>query len=1053
MKYFTTLILIVLTNLSYSQLANFPSAQNPNYWKNKKPYEGYWQQDVHYKINASLDDLNDVITGTLTLIYYNNSPFEINKLYFNLYQNAFKDSSFLSNLTSNNNIIPFHNSINSFGTSIEKLEVNGNNTLFKIFGTIMELQLAQPLAANNNVTIKIDFKTYFSSGNIRRRMQRIDVWGHPHYNGVQWYPKICVFDRKNGWNIDQHLNREFYGDYGIFELNLTLPEDHICEATGTLTNRAEVLPDTLLEKISLKNFKDKPWGEPPSIISYPREGQTKTWKYYAENVHDMAFTTGATYRINTIEKNGVTAVALVQEPHASKWQNASEYALKVIEKFSAQFGQYEYPKIVVADAGDGMEYPMLTLDGGADPTYRELLIHEIAHQWFYGMIGNNETYRPLLDEGFTQFATAQGLIALEGDTEVIRSKSNYIKQNLHRTLYKDKKGITPYLSAAVKNEDGVISTHSDHFNGALGQGGGYRHVYNKTSSMLFNLQYVLGDSLFDAAMKHYVRQWKFCHPYLEDMKTSFSLFAGTDLNWFFDQWLDTDKKLDYKIGRIKKLENNYHAIKFKRKGRMQMPISFSVIDKYGKEQSYYIPNTLFTKKTEDALLPIWYGWDKINPTYTAIIQSEGITEVKIDQSARLADINLVNNSKPKAIALYFDPMLKQPDDRYRYKFYARPDLWYNHYDGLKVGFNLNGNYFEIKHFLDAYLWFNTSIAQSKKIDPTIRTQFDQVSFRLNYSNPIFYDFQNSKWSCGIGMQDGMQFATTAIELGSRNNKHKIILSAKYFERSTSTDLIYPILPELWEAGRRDVTLNIGYEFTINTIHSRGNIKVDLFNTTVGSDYSYGGGNINYTNEYTISKIKLRTRIFLQYATGNNFNTATQLYLAGANPLELMNNKFTRSQGIIPTDWLGFGSGINHFQMGGGLNLRGYAGYLAVDAADDGAQLVYKGTSGGCINAELSLASLFKIKPKLTASWLAFDPYLFGDAGSINIQNQQKNLVLSGLRADAGFGLLATIKKFGKYSKIKPFILRADFPLFLNRPPANEPDFIAFRWIIGIGKAF
>src|SRR5690606_25959099 len=176
----------------------------------------------------------------------------------------------------------------------------------------------------------------------------------------------------------------------------------------------EVLPDTLRAKLDVKNFANKKWNEKPSIITPYIKGERKVWRYKANNVHDFAFTADPSYRIDTTIWNRIECVGLVQEPHASKWQNSADYVSKIIKTFSEDIGMYQYPKMVAADAADGMEYPMLTLDGGGDPGYRGLLVHEIGHNWFYGMVGSNETYRAALDEGFTQFLTAWGLNRLEG---------------------------------------------------------------------------------------------------------------------------------------------------------------------------------------------------------------------------------------------------------------------------------------------------------------------------------------------------------------------------------------------------------------------------------------------------------------------------------------------------------------------------------------------------------------------------------------------------------------------------------------------------------------
>ena len=323
-------------------------------------------------------------------------------------------------------------------------------------------------------------------------------------------------------------------------------------------------------------------------------------------MHDFAFTADPSYRIHDtiiypgkVNGEGVHCTAIVQEPHASGWQNASEYLAKIIATFSRDFGVYEYPKIVIADAADGMEYPMITMDGGRDKSYRGLLMHEVGHNWFYGMIGNNETYRAMMDEGFTQFITAWGMEAIDGDTipyEFGPKTGWYYKRFFEPTKVRENKCYYSYLSDAIIYNDEPINTHSDGFNGALGQGGGYRHVYAKTSTMLYNLQYVLGDSLFSAVMKHYVAQWKFAHPYPEDFRNSVSQFTHIDLNWFFDEWMETTKNIDYKIGSIKKGQfKNQYVIRLKRKGRMQMPIDLRVISNKNSVYDYSIPNTWFEK--------------------------------------------------------------------------------------------------------------------------------------------------------------------------------------------------------------------------------------------------------------------------------------------------------------------------------------------------------------------------------------------------------------------------------------------------------------------------
>src|SRR5690606_20002033 len=154
--------------------------------------------------------------------------------------------------------------------------------------TILRLSLAQPLEPGGMAVIDLKFQTFFDDqGSTRRRMKMYDAWGMKHYNGVQWFPKLCVYDPHSGWDLDQHLNKEFYGEYGTYEVSLDFPSNYIVEATGELENRAEVLPDSLRERLDLKNFANKPWGEPPSIIIPYVPGERKVWKFKAKHVHDF----------------------------------------------------------------------------------------------------------------------------------------------------------------------------------------------------------------------------------------------------------------------------------------------------------------------------------------------------------------------------------------------------------------------------------------------------------------------------------------------------------------------------------------------------------------------------------------------------------------------------------------------------------------------------------------------------------------------------------------------------------------------------------------------
>jgi peptidase M1-like protein len=1038
----------------------YRNSDNPYYWKNRPPYPGYWQQDVYYNIRAKIDDATNIIDASLELTYLNNSPDTLTFVYFHLYQNAFQPGSYLDNLTKNNGVKPKWGKYESqkLGTVIENLKVQetaGNyEAKTELDNTILKVYLQKPLLPQGEITFSIKFKTYFDTGSERRRMKVFNVYGFKHYDGVHWYPRICVYDKKFGWDTNQHLGREFYGDYGTYDAELTFSNHYIIEATGYLQNRNEVMPDTLRARLDVKNFANKPFNSPPSVIIVP-DGTTKTWKYHAENVHDFAWTADPTYRIAEASWNGIQCIGLAQESHAAGWQNAGEYAAKIIKLYSEDFGMYGYSKIVVADARDGMEYPMLTLDGGFDPNYRGLFAHEIGHNWFFGMVGNNETYRALLDEGFTQFLNTWSIDKLE-PAGPVKFANKYQEKFKEQTSARYNNNYYSYLNAVIKNEDGFLNTHSDMFGGALGHGGGYSMVYRKTGTMLYNLQYVLGDLLFLKAMQHYFNQWKMCHPYPEDFRQSIISFTKVDLNWFFDQWLETDKHIDYKICSVKKTDQqDVYKIKFKRKDRMQMPVDFSVYSNTGLKYDFHIPNTWFIKQTDAIVLPKWFGWDKIQPTYTAEVKIPGgIDNVVIDSTHRLADINMLDNSKNFPATLKFDSQISNFPDWLNYEMKVRPDIWYNSYDGFKTGIHLEGQYMNYRHIFSFDTYVNTGIAQGNFEQPIQPTEFDPFSFQLTYRTPVINKFfKNLFVNLSCKTLDGLNGYKGGLDYYSYSKRTRLFGFFKSMYRKNTTDLDYLLYPGEWQSAQYNNTLTTGAEENYKFNNISGLINLSLVSGSIGSDYNYSKIILSNINRTSFARFDLSVRVFAQYGTGDHTAYESSLFLAGANPEELMEDKFTRSKGFVPDDWLGYSTKTNHFQQGGGLNLRGYAGYISLEEVNNEVRFTYKGTSGAAINLELDFERFLNIQPKFTKSWLKFDTYLFADAGMINENTPRENLKFGSLRADAGIGTALTIKKFGPLETVNPFTIRFDMPLLLNRPPFEEKDYFKFRYLIGVSRSF
>ncbi|MFN4123533.1 MAG: M1 family aminopeptidase [Flavobacteriales bacterium] len=1039
----------------------YRNADNPNYWKNKMPFPGYWQQDVHYTMKANVDERTDIVTATMQLEYWNNSPDTLYFVFFHLYQNAFQPKSYCHMLHEANKypIVYGRYESQGLGTKVEKMQINGQDCKTELDNTILKVWLHQPLLPGANVTFDVDFKTYFDmGGSIRRRMKMFNAYGNKHYDGVHWYPRLAAYDRKFGWSTDQHLGKEFYGNFGTYDVELTFAANYVLEATGYLMNRDEVLPKELREKLDIKNFAEKPWGSAPSIVTPYDPRQRKTWKFHAENVHDFAWTADPTYRIGETWWEDVQIVSLVQEPHASRWLNAADFTSKVIETYSRDFGRYIYNKMVVADARDGMEYPMITLNGGGDPGYRGLLAHEVGHNWFFGMVGSNETYRAALDEGFTQFLTAWALEKIDGPY-LVKGKfvNKYTERHSHPELSRDARIYNGYLRDAVRLDQSTLNTHSDDFGGALRHGGGYGNVYYKTATMLHNLQYTLGDTLFQNAMKHYFNTWKIAHPYWEDFKNSIIQFTKVDLNWFFDQWFETSKTIDYKLGKVKRVkgENETYRIDFIRKGEMQMPIDFSVKAKDGKWHSFHIPNNWFEKETNAQVLPRWIGWGKLQPTYTAQVNiPSGIDLVQIDTTNRLADRYMLNNGTKFPMKTYFDAKIFNPPSWKNYELYVRPDLWYNAYDGVKLGFHTNGSFMNYLHRLDFNFWINTGFGKQMNFPERDINLNEPVSFRFRYEQPIDKVIRGLSYHVAARSLDGLRMAQAGFNYNSNSGNTNYHLYYKAMIRPDSSGLNYLLYTDEWAHGLFNNTMNVGLTHNYYYKRGRGEIYLNIRSSALGSDYDYAQATLQVVNYNRLGKFNLNTRAFAQWSSGLNLPFESSLFAAMGNPEAMMDDKFYRATGFFPNDWRGFGPNSNNLHFGGGLGLRGYSGYFIPYETSDGTILqAYRGHSGAAFNAELEFDRLMKFRPRGLRDYLKLNTYLFGDAGFLRSGYNFQLLSFSNFRMNAGVGTALTIKKFGPLQGVKPLILRFDMPLFLNRTPEVSPEFVQFRWVFGIGRAF
>lgn len=1034
-------------------LNEYVSRDNSFYWKHRKPSSDYWQQDVWYRIKAELDDETEIITASEILLYSNNSPDTLYELYFHLYQNAFQPGSYYSQLGEANKIKYKYGKYEGagLGTVVSNLKVNGQVAKVILDNTIMKVVLNKPMLPNTDIEISMDFKTYFDNrGTMRRRMKTF-IHGPNNvkqFDGVHWYPRICVYDRKFGWTTDQHLGKEFYGDFGQFDVELTIPNNYIMEATGVLVNENEVLPDDLKKKIDISNYARKKDEVNNYSFTLPKTGK-KTWKYQAINVHDFAFTCDPSYRrmvkVVPAPENPfgkIECIALCQEENAHAWQPTSKFVAEVVKTYNQDFGMYLYNKIVAADARDGMEYPMITLNGGNWPGHQYVIAHEVGHNWFFGHIGNNETYRAALDEGFTQFLTAWSIRKFRKD-----------KSSPNRTDYQ--MVYRGYLGDAQKFEHTCLNTHSDDFGSALGHGGGYRQVYYKTATMLYNLQYVLGEELFISSMQHYFKKWRLAHPYFQDFRQSIIEYSKVDLNWFFDQWLETDKDLDYKIKKVKskKIDGDswQYQIVLKRKGEMSMPLDIQTTSVNGEKQMHILPNSNFAKESSANVLPKWTGWGKLNREHTITITTKDkLKQVEIDPTQRLADFNPRDNQWKKQAWWYIDKGYYPTSDVRPVTIGVRPDLWYNTVDGMKVGVNFERKYGLLSN-TNLAAWYSTTLggygnySSGSSIE---NVQFFQ--YQLNHSQKLKRNFT---WDLELRNKEGLEFYSTSLQKIFGYNT--LSARAKAMNRPFRFSSLYSPIANTWGTNAWNNSLELSFERRIRYVGGQSFINLSTKNSALFADYDFAELALEVKNYHKLLGLPFQSRIFAAVQTGANIPLESRLYLAGANPEQMMDNKIASA--AVLWDQTNFGTDFGNYQwMGGGFNLRGFAGYLAPVQEDSVfVTPLFAGNRGVSVSGEWDFDELINFKPKWFRSWLHIDAYAFGDLGILAGNGQAANIVWGNLTADAGIGTLFTVKSWGrKLPKAKPFVFRIDFPFFVNRlPAASSGDYIDFRMVFAMQRSF
>lgn len=497
---------------------------------------------------------------------------------------------------------------------------------------------------------------------------------------------------------------------------------------------------------------------------------------------------------------------------------------------------------------------------------------------------------------------------------------------------------------------------------------------------------------------------------------------------YFSLFHSEDFPLD--IRSIKVKDDGIH---YRFNGEPTWPLSISVED-----SNYLDPAT--TR----------YGVTPGNP-FPQYALKQSPNAFRLNSPALIPERNLLNNSLGSSIDFGYGNFEKLAFSDQNLGVQWRPDAWYNAYDGVKIGARIKSAHLSEWHKVDVGIYYSTGLGQGPTTGDA--NGFQTVSWFVNYSTRLDDFLPNGTFKAYAGQLDGLDKYTGAFSLKSRNGNTEVGILTTYMNRKEEDFTNYLFDEREWGVDMLNafIEFSIAHKYSHNT--GFGGWKMALRGNAPGSDYNYGFVSMESKNRQEVLGVPLNVRVYGQYGWGDSYALESMLYLSGANPETRYENPVSRSAGFIPADWGTYGNEANNFHESGGLNLRGYAGYLAPhQAPGDLQRITYRGTTGASVSMELPWTELLNLHMNSLEKYGNFSSYLFGDLGIINSKTPGDNLQWASGRADAGIGAYCEITQWGKYTDINPLVIRFDVPFWVNRPTATN-DFFAFRWVLGVSKTF
>jgi len=679
--------------------------------------QDYFQQEVNYKIQVSLNDKKHELNGFESVEYINNSPDTIEFIYFHLWPNAYSNNKTAlarqvfsmkgkEKLFDDPELMGY---IDSLDFKIETVQVKWNLLPESI--DICRIILARPLLPGDTVCITTPFHVKIPKG-VTSRLGHIGE----SYQISQWYPKPAVYDR-SGWHQMPYLDQaEFYSEFGSFDVSITLPDNYVVGSTGNLLNEEEKArldlysTDTLWARTRFYKSTEFP----------PSSEKMKTLRYTENNVHDFAWFADKRFNVRKGKvvlpgsAREVTTWVMFTDQEAYLWKNAVSYVNSAIGYFSEWIGEYPYDTFTALqsplNSGAGMEYPGLTVIGMAGDPYLldQVIAHEICHSWFYSALGSDERRFPFMDES----------LACAYESRYLDEK--YPDKKLWEIGFRNSKlarffGIDDIPVQRIQELEWLVPARRNLEQPANLAATDYSYdnygsiIYNKAAQGFNYLRAYLGDPLFDSVMQAYYSKWQNKHPGPEDLRGLFENNTSKNLDWFFDGFLGTTKRLDYKIVR-----SDNQKLLIRNNGELNAPLVINVKNGYSTSSEYWEDG--FEGKK----------WIDIPMTKNS--------EITIDPEHRMTELYRLNNNvhssgvcrKADPLRLRFLYTIEEPDTR---SLVYIPAFDWNSSDGFMAGLILNNGTLIPKPveylFIPFYSFRNQGVTGFGKISFNV-TPFDNL---------------------------------------------------------------------------------------------------------------------------------------------------------------------------------------------------------------------------------------------------------------------------------------------------------------------------------------